>query len=293
MSDHPTSHASSADAPAALRVEIVVAAGVFLGYLFTTQRLAENLQTASVLALLVALLYAARLSLPWWPWAVVCLAMLAGIVARPLDVPNHHFMLTYTAAALAISLSASVAQRALHLRANARWLLVALFGLATLQRILQPTFMDGSYLGYEITRGGFAGPVLRSEPTTASIVAKNNRAILAFRETPPSPSDSITLEPSVADVATLASAFVVLILAIEVWVCFLFLCYPQAVLTHLSLWAFAITLGVLRQEFTFISVVCLLGLLSCDPRYVRLRTGYAFFALLFAALVLKTLNPDI
>jgi len=279
-----------AEAPAELRWDVAVACAVFLAYLFTASRVSENVQTAGVIAVLAAIVFLARGGVPWLPWAATCALLAAGILARPLDVPNHHFMLTYTAAALALSLSAPKGRQGRTLRTNARWLIVALVGIATSQRLLQPTFVDGSYLGYEIARGGFAGPVLRAVEPSGSILRANNEAISEFRQMYPGSADDITLEPPVPTVPLWAYAFVATILAIELWICLLFLGWPQAVLTHLSLWAFAVTLCVLRQECTFISVVTVLGMMSCEPRHKRLRAGYAAFAILFAALVLKTLN---
>lgn len=269
---------------------VVIAALVFLAYLFTTYRVAENLQTLGVLALFGVLALSGTRANAWFLWMVVTMTLLAGIIARPLDVPNHHFMMTYLAAALSLSLSAPAEERSAHLQNNARWLLIVLMGLATIQKLLSPAFMDGSYISYEIVGGGFAGPVLGLFGETSAITTQNRELITQLRAAPPEALESVQFQSPFPQIPLLAYSFVALILFMEAWLCFAFWRFPQKLITHLSLIAFALTLGVLRQEFTFISVVCVLGLFSCDPSRKWLRVGYATSAIVFAACVLKTLN---
>ena len=84
--------------------------------------------------------------------------------------------------------------------------------------------------------------------------------------------------------------FAIAIIGIELWLAVMMWLAPSWLLTHLSLLAFIITLAVLRQEFTFISVVCALGLMTTDVSRRWLGLTYATLSVLTAAAILKTLN---
>ncbi|MEM0895885.1 MAG: hypothetical protein AAGJ79_03290 [Verrucomicrobiota bacterium] len=273
-----------------LRFSMGVALVVFATYFFTTSRLNENLQALGLFSLLGSIVFIDQIARTWWVWVIIALSLAAGIAMRPLDVPNHHILLTYIAIAIALCLSAPEDQRIPLLQHNARWLIVALMGIATLQRLFQPTFMSGDYISYEIVTGGFLYPLLKLLPETSSIIHENREIAESFRNSPPSETASVALVSPFPMLPLLAKAFVAVIIAIEAWICIAMWARPKWIVTHLSILAFAVSLAVIRQELTFISVVCMLGLLTCDPQWRKLRWTYGISAALFAAAVVKTVN---
>jgi len=288
MSEPTLNAPASDDSP---RLDTVVLALVLLAYLFTAERVDENIRTAGSALCMIAAVFNRHVAVRWWAWAGLVVLLAAGIAMRPIDVPNHHYMLAYLCAAVAVSLTASSpAARRAALNGNGRWLIVALMGIATIQRLFQPDFLNGAYLGYELSRGGFGGPVLARIGDVAATNAANDAAIHAFRATPPAEAQSVTLSPHILTGGPVAMLFMVSILAIEAVICVAFLLLPRKLLPHVALLAFAGSLVALRQEVTFISVVCVLGLLATTPDRPRLRVIYAGAAMVFAALVLKTLN---
>jgi hypothetical protein len=270
-----------------LRHDLSVAVAVFLCYVFMSDRLHEALQAFVALILLGAVVFQDRLLAAWQTWACVAVTFGAAIAMRPLDMANHHFLLTYASLALAVSLSGSPEERHACLRTNARWLLVALMGVATLQRLLQPTFMGGGFIGYELATGGFCRPILTAFPHAAEIMAENRGLSEALRRLPPGELGSVTLAPPFPGFELVTMSFVVAILAIEAWICLTLLLFPRKLLPHLSILVFAGTLAVLRQELTFISVVCMLGLFGSDPERKVLRAVYGILGVLFAVAPLK------
>ena len=269
---------------------VLAAAIVALSYLFTASRMDENLQTAGAVIVFGMLVAHRRLLLSWIAWSGLCGVFLLALVSRPLDVPNHHFMLTYLSAAIALCLSAQGDHQAELLRKNARWMFVVLMGFATVQKTLQPTFLDGSYLCFEICRGSFAKPVLSLGNHYSTVFQQNEQLIHQLRATPPSLLDAVRLQSPVAHLSIVGGLFVFSIIAIEVAMFLGMLLLPQHVATHCLIWLFVASLAVLRQEVTFLSVVCVLGLASCPDDRPRLRLGYFLASLVFAASVLKTLN---
>jgi hypothetical protein len=269
------------------RATIVVAAIVYITYLFTEKRLDDTLRAFGVLTVFLIAVFADRFGSRWPAWAAVATVMVTGIAMRPLEVPNHHYMLTYVSCALALSLSGAPERREALLQTNARWMLVALMSIATLQRLLQPAFLDGSYLGFELVRGGFLKPLLPLFGNVASIATANNAAAEAFRATPPWVMTEVFLTAPFAAVDEVAHIFVAAILGIEAWVAFVMWKYPERPVSHLSLWFFAGTLSLLRQEMMFITVLCTVGLMSCPRSLPRIRLGYLLLACVFASTVLK------
>ncbi len=211
---------------------------------------------------------------------------------RYTDVPNHHWMMTYLAITIAIVVNfngSNAKGNVLDLRANVRWLLVVLMFFATMQKLASPDFMSGSYIGFEMVRGGFASPALKLTDAQSTIDA-NTELIDKLHAKHPGELNEVTLTPPVPFFDYFVYGFTILILAKEAWLFLAFLRFPDWWLTQLSLIAFATVLAVLRQEFTFISVVCTMGYLSCRPEQTRLRGIYTTLAIVTAACVLKTLN---
>jgi hypothetical protein len=268
-------------------VTTIVAAVVYATYLFTEKRLDENLRAGGIFVLFLIAAFADRVGSRWIAWSAVATVMIGGIAMAPLNVPNHHYLLTYASAAFALALSGAPEDREPLLRTNARWLIVALMSIATLQRLLQPAFLDGSYLGFELVRGGFLKPLLPLFGDAVAIAATNNAATDAFRARPPWELAEIVLAAPLPAIDLLAYGFAAAILGIEAWVAFVMWRFPRRPLAHLSLWFFALTLSLLRQEVMFITVLCTVGLMACPPSLPRIRLGYAVLACLFASTVLK------
>ena len=268
----------------------LILAVVFLCYFFTSYRMGEDAQTIGVIALLGILVMRPRWTTSSWLWLVVLGSLLYTLFERPLDVPNHHFMMSYLGAAMVLVFAGPKETWQECMMRNARWMLVVLMAFATVHKVVSPTFRDGSYLGYEIVRGGFGDPVLSLFGDIREVTAENDRLIKEFRQTPPTEIESIQLKPPVPNLQQVAYGFALSILAIELWLCLGFLFAPNWLLSHLSLLSFILSLGVLRQEFTFISVVCAMGLMACNSDRSGLRPWYAGLAILCAAAILKTMN---
>lgn len=266
-----------------LWLDVAAAVVVCLAYVVMTERLAEDLRTLSRVVLFAAILFAPRLTLSWQPWAAMATILVVGVFMLPFDVPNHHFVLAYVTLALAIALSAPETARASTLRWNARWLLVAIMGFATLHKVISPAFMDGSYLAYVLATGGFGAPVLALCHACGAAAVQNASLVGEFRAALPASEAAVMLAAPLPNLAVAGRAFAWAIVAGEALLFLAFLVAPSRRVSHIFLLVFAATLGVIRQEFLFISVLCLLGLLSCSPRMVWLRRAYAAAALVFAA----------
>ncbi|MEM1068836.1 MAG: hypothetical protein AAGI63_08075 [Planctomycetota bacterium] len=275
-----------------LQQSLTVCVIALLAYLFTTSRIEETIRTAMAALLFASLVLGVTNRRSLWLWPLITLGFLVSLLARPLDVPNHHWMMTYLSAAIGLSVltTSQSESRIENLQANARWLVVVLMAFATMQKVLSPAFIDGTYIGFELARGGFAGPIVRQLPFMGDVVAENASLVQQLHTTSPATLESVTLTAPFASFPIVAYGFTASILMIEAWLCFAMLLIPKRLITHLSLISFIVTLAVLRQEVTFISVVCCLGLFACGRERPYIRAGYALLAVVTAAAVLKTLN---
>lgn len=273
-----------------LRLTFSTLGVVVTAYVFTVMRVNENLLTAIAILLFAGWLLGPIDRISAWLWLGVGVLLATGIYARPLDVPNHHWMMTYLSLATAWCLLTRPThdEQIALLVSHARWFLVVLMAFATTQKLLQPNFMNGSYIGFEMARGGFGGPLFKLVPGVGEAMVSNADAISTWHDTPdPKPLQLAAPFPLFRSVTL---AFTWSILAMEAWLALAFFRFPRHTITHLSLIAFGAALTILRQEFTFISVVCTLGLMSCGPKQPVMRTVYAALAVVTAASVLKTLN---
>jgi len=274
-----------------LRQSLTVCALVFLAYIFTSSRIDETIRASLAVTLFAMLVLGVTTARSLMLWPLVTIGFLIALVSRPLDVPNHHWMMTYLSAAIAVSVlsTSKDATRIENLQTNTRWLVIVLMGFATLQKLLSTNFINGTYIGFELARGGFAGPLLKRIPGIGDLVTENADLVQQLHTTPPEVLEQVSLTPF-PSFALVAYGFTASILLIEGWLFLGVWLFPKRLITHLSLIAFIVTLTVLRQEVTFISVVCTLGLMSCGVEKPRLRACYALMAIFTAAAVLKTLN---
>lgn len=273
----------SPSGPRSLWAEAALTAVVCLAYLATTERLSEDLRALGLVLLFALIVAGTGAARAWLPWVAMVAILTLGIASRPFDVPNHHFVLTYLTVAMALALSAGPDDAAEVLRWNGRWLIVVIMGFATLHRLLSDDFMDGSYVGYMIATGGFVGPLLQKCGACADAVAGNVQLITEFRASPPSPDLGVQLTSPVPALPVATGIMTGIILSIEALIFVVFLWRPTGRIAHFTLLAFAVVLGLVRQEFMFISVLSVLGYLSCPRDLGWLRFGYAGAALVFAA----------
>ncbi len=89
--------------------------------------------------------------LTWW---ILAASVSAAILLSPLSAANHHYLLFYLTAAIALTWSEDQEQWSTDLGRASRGLMVGVMGIATLQKLLSPDFMDGSFLTFLLLDGG-------------------------------------------------------------------------------------------------------------------------------------------
>jgi hypothetical protein len=156
-------------------------------------------------------------------------------------------------------------------------------GFATLQKLASAAFMDASYTGYLLVTGGFGPAMLSLCAPCQMAITSNLAAVEAFRLAAPDPESAVALAAPFSQLEAVARGLTLAILVLEAWLVGVFVAAPKRRLAHWSLLLFVVSLGILRQEYLFIAVVSLLGLLSAGRQLVWERRAYALAVVVFAA----------
>lgn len=223
-----------------------------------------------------------------WPWLLVTGALGWVLLEIPYRLGNHHYVLCYLG--LAMALFNGRDDRSL-LEDSAfvlRWSVVAIMSIAVVQRLLSPTFLDGSYLGIMILRGEFFRLVyLLCEPC-AELAGIDLSLMAKLGAQDPNGGASVVLREPFEGFALAARAFAVLILAVELWIAAAFAFFRRPWVRHTALLPFVVALGFTRSEFVFASLLALVGLGTCEPRMTRLRWLYKATVAVLTACVFLT-----
>ena len=116
----------------------------------------------------------------------------------------------------------------------------------------------------------------------------NKQAMLAASRFYPGDASPPTLTAPFGNFAFVCQAFVILILLGEMAIAAAFAFFRSPWIRHGALFPFALTLGVVRSEFVFASILCLFGLSQCEPSQAGLRRAYALLAVVLAASIFFT-----
>lgn len=231
--------------------------------------------TLAALVLLVVTIVHLGTSL--WFWSVVGLLCGVGLVHAPLFAANHHYLATYLALAFALSMmdrrdSANVIAQ------NSRWLLVGAMAFATLQKLLSPSYRDGSFLGLLITKGAFFEPLVVHIDAAASLLGRNAVQVAHFFAQAPNHEDTLALTPPPL-LELLSSGGSLLIVVFEGVLAIGVALRPRANWLHMALLVFFVALALMRQELVFLSLLIALVITMLCEVPSRWRWGYLLLLL--------------
>ena len=174
------------------------------------------------------------------------------------------------------------------IRVNFRWFLVAIMTIASVHRLVSPTFLDGSFLALMFARGEFFEPLFALSDGAQEAFLANKQAMAEAGRFYPGNASPTTLTAPFGNFAFVCQAFVILILLGEMAIAAAFAFFRSPWIRHGALFPFALTLGVVRSEFVFASILCLFGLGQCEPSQTGLRRAYALLAVVLAASIFFT-----
>jgi hypothetical protein len=230
------------------------------------------LPLAALAAVLLLAAAIARLGTSAWLWGALALLCGAGLLRAPLLAANHHYLATYLALALTLS-ALDRRDAAAAVAANARWIFVGIMGLAALQKLLSPSYRDGSFLGLMITKGAFFEPLLLHVDAAASLLGRNAAQVARFLADAPAPGVALALDPP-PYLGALARGGSLLIVLIEGALALGAALRPRAGWLHAALLAFFVALALMRQELVFLSLLIALAVAMLAGAPSRWRWAY-------------------
>lgn len=269
---------------AAVRL-VSVAAIVFLAHVVDAHWRPTAARVVVAGLVFAALAFGRDLLRSRWAWVPMTGALAWVLFEIPYRLGNHHFLLCYVGLALILCAGPDDRRFLGDMAVNFRWLLVAVMSIAVVQRLLSPSFLDGSYLALMLARGTFFRAIYALCPTCQEIVDINVALIGEATSRDPNGARAVILRAPFPELALAARAFAYLILAVELWIAAAFAFFRSAWVRHTALLPFIVVLGFTRSEFVFASLLALLGLGTCNVELRRLRAAYAATAVVLAASV--------
>lgn len=219
-----------------------------------------------------------------WGLSVILLAQ--HLFAKPFLVANHHYCLFYLSLVLLVASTRPPQERPSLLESNARFLAIVIMGFAVLQKLFSPSYMNGDYLGFMWAKGSYFTPFTQLlTPHIEQVFQSNLKAIVAFRDSPPSPESAVLLAEPFPLYGPVVWFSVWSILIAEFLAALTLLIFPTAVMTLILNGSVVLLIAVARQEFVFLSYYFLLLALSTGGRHV-----YANIVLLSASGILSLIQ---
>ncbi|ARN77020.1 hypothetical protein BST97_02840 [Nonlabens spongiae] len=204
-------------------------------------------------------------------WLGITAYLAIEFLSNFYNCANHHFVLLYLCLATTIALAYKLDFDKI-LNYNARWILGVVFLFAALHKILSAEFIDGSYLGFTTVLGGFAKP-LHIFDSYDLFVNENAAVYNKINESVPRENNQGIFNTPFDQFINFIKSFTWVTIAAEVFVAALFAFKPSRV-SHMFMLLFLATLVFTRSETGFASILCLLGMASCNDKFENYKLFY-------------------
>ncbi|MFC2148503.1 hypothetical protein ACFLR9_08050 [Bacteroidota bacterium] len=209
------------------------------------------------------------------------LSLLGGVYLNWFNAPNHFYLF------IALSLLFIIPNKegdTSYLRDNIRWIFIIVMGFATIHKLINPTFINGDFVGYMISVGGFLRPILIGgfAPEIKEILIQNIADISELTLTDPMLGKTVLMNTGNLPVEHLNKIFTLLIVGCELLLVLLFIFFPWRKFTIFSLLLFVGSIGLIVSEFEFASTLLFMGLLLCPSNFLILKKAFRYTFLIYS-----------
>lgn len=218
----------------------------------------------------------------WRFWGGISLYYFLHILYEPYWLANHHYVLFYTAIAMTLAMYGGNARRVM--QHNARMIIIIVMGMATIQKLLSPSYRDGSFFAYMLSHGDFGEPLWFWHDGIATVLRGNTTQLWTWFDTPPGAAHIVTWPWG--NLTTWGLVFSWLTIAVEGGVAALAIAKPRGRLWAIGALSFVWSLMLIRQELMFIAIVTLLSTLMLDdePHLIRWKRALVVSLMCFLLL---------
>lgn len=204
-------------------------------------------------------------------WLGITVYLAIEFVSNFYNCANHHFVLLYLCLATTMALAYKLDFDRI-LSYNARWIIGLVFVFAALHKLLSAEFMDGSYLSFTTVLGGFAKPLYAFD--SYDLFINDNSSIYhEVNNSLPSEGSKGILKAPFEHFKLFIKTFKWVTVAAELLIAALFAIKPNRI-SHIFMFLFLATLVFTRSETGFASVLCLLGMATCNERLENYKLFY-------------------
>lgn len=220
----------------------------------------------------------------FWVSSIIILSI--DLTTNWYRVANHHFVLFFCCLLFFFVLRQPKHKQQDYLQNNGRSILLVLLFFASIQKLLSPTFIDGSFVGQYLTSGGFFQLILSKIESYQNYIASNRTIITEFNSQVPNATASIQLNGNPKIISTISLIYTYSILIFESLVFYVFLRVKNLNIRHYFLIGLIIAVFISRLECGFLSLLCLLGITQCNEKQSNFKLIYVFLITLFSALII-------
>ncbi len=215
-------------------------------------------------------------------WGSICLFLTYKLLVTYFQAANHIFIALYISLAFLIYFLWGKKKEVLQTN------MLLILGLTLLfsgfQKIASTDYRSGDYFLYMMQRGDFLWPLKHLSQTYRSITAANLEIINNSRGIYPEYTSFLALSMPMGHAKNVAVYLSYFSIGIELLSGCLILVKPRAFISHALVLTTIFGVFITRQETGFLTLLCVLGLVLSENKYLQFT--YAATAVVFLGLIL-------
>jgi hypothetical protein len=270
------------------RYELSIGAAAIFAILFSIKDSATYPWFKAIMASAVVCLFLINrkphLTMGFW---VLLLAYHIPLLSKNMyHAANHYFVLVYMMMAILIFLYSSFHKE--RYRFHIRWILSCILLFGGIHKLLEPTYINGSFFMYQINMGVFLKPFANAIPEWKEAILQNVKFHRELQKSPPGIPLEFALIPPANPLRSIGLIFGWGAIIMEIGAGALVALIPQKKITHIFVATTILSVFLFRFETGFLSLLAAMGLALSPSRHFA--TLYFLLYLVFIGFVLSGLG---
>lgn len=222
-------------------------------------------------------------------WFSVSTLLLLNIIVDWYHPANHHFLLFYVCTIIGFTFLQKKDEQIDFISTNFRLVLIILMFFASIQKLFSPTFIDGSFFGYILLKGGFLEPFLAFSSSYQEWTEVNYALIKSSSNVDPNLYLETKLIGNSSLFRTICKFSSYMIFVVEFVVFYILIAVESRIVRQVSLILLIAAIFITRLECGFLSILCGVGLAQCDIKDKKIIFTYLVLILIFSTLIVVDL----
>lgn len=224
--------------------------------------------------------------LTFWFWLVLLGYHTPLLIKNVYYAANHYFVLVYLVVAILVYLIYQKKDELLTF--HMRCILAIVLFLGGLHKLLEPSFVNGSFFMYQINMGVFLKPFASLFSDWSEATVENLKTHKEIQNLIPSENIQHTLKAPVNDLKKISLIFTWGAILMELSAGILIGLFPKKNISHFFLILTILSVFIFRLETGFLSLLAAMGLILSPSKNYSIF--YLFLFMLFTAFVVSTIG---